>query len=200
MYYTLENKIIPTYYDKDSNGISKRWIEIMKNSIMTTGGKYSTARMLVDYTNNLYIPLCNVTKKYYKNLEQVTELNTWKQNLYANWKDISIEQFEDNADDITVDAGDEIEVKCAVTLPNIDVNHIRVEVYYGKFLENGAVQEVKVIPMKLDKKEEENKKYYYTAKINLTSGGNYGYTFRVMPEHEMILDSENLDLVKWIEK
>ena len=200
MYYTLENKIIPTYYDKDSNGISKRWIEIMKNSIMTTGGKYSTARMLVDYTNNLYIPLCNVTKKYYKNLEQVTELNTWKQNLYANWKDIYIEQFEDNADDITVDAGDEIEVKCAVTLPNIDVNHIRVEVYYGKFLENGAVQEVKVIPMKLDKKEEENKKYYYTAKINLTSGGNYGYTFRVMPEHEMILDSENLDLVKWIEK
>ena len=27
---------------------SKKWIEIMKNSIITTGGKYSTARMLVD--------------------------------------------------------------------------------------------------------------------------------------------------------
>ena len=54
--------------------------------------------------------------------------------------------------------------------------------------------------MKLEKIDEENKKYYYVAKINLSSGGNYGYTFRVMPQHEMLLDSENLDLVKWIEK
>lgn len=200
MYYTLENKIIPTYYDKDRNGISKSWMELMKNSIISTGGKYSTARMLVDYTEQLYMPLCNLTKEYYNDLEKVTEFNSWKQNLYANWKDIKIEQLENNADNITVDAGAEIEVKCSVKLPNIDANHIRVEVYYGKFLEDGSVEETEIIPMKLYKSEEDEKTYYYTAKIDLNSGGNYGYTFRVMPEHEMILDSENLNLVKWIEK
>ena len=200
IYYTLENKIIPIYYDKDRNGISKSWMELMKNSIMSTGGKYSTARMLVDYTNKLYIPLCNLTKKYYNDLNKVTEYNSWKESLYSNWKDIQIEQVENNADNITVDAGAEIEVRCAVTLPNIDPNYIRAEVYYGKFLEDGTVQDVKIIPMKVERVEEENKKYYYVAKIDLTSGGNYGYSFRVMPQHEMLLDSENLDLVKWIEK
>ena len=55
MYRTLEEKIIPIYYEKDRNGLSKKWLELMKNSIITTGGRYSTARMLVDYTNNLYI-------------------------------------------------------------------------------------------------------------------------------------------------
>ena len=200
IYYTLENKIIPIYYDKDRNGISKSWMELMKNSIMSTGGKYSTARMLVDYTNKLYIPLCNLTKKYYNDLNKVTEYNAWKESLYSNWKDIQIEQVENNADNITVDAGAEIEVRCAVTLPNIDPNYIRAEVYYGKFLEDGTVQDVKIIPMKVEKVEQENKKYYYVAKIDLTSGGNYGYSFRVMPQHEMLLDSENLDLVKWIEK
>ena len=200
MYYTLENKIIPTYYDKDRNGISKTWMELMKNSIMSTGGKYSTARMLVDYTNQLYIPLCNLTKKFYNNLDQVTEFNSWKQNMYASWKDIQIEQIEDNADNITVDAGAQIEVRCIVTLPNIDVNHIRAEVYYGKFLEDGTVQNVKIIPMKVESVEEDSKKYHFVARIDLNSGGNYGYTFRVMPQHEMILDSENLDLVKWVEK
>ena len=200
IYYTLENKIIPIYYDKDRNGISKSWMELMKNSIMSTGGKYSTARMLVDYTNKLYIPLCNLTKKYYNDLNKVTEYNSWKESLYSNWKDIQIEQVENNADNITVDAGAEIEVRCAVTLPNIDPNYIRAEVYYGKFLEDGTVQDVKIIPMKVEKVEQENKKYYYVAKIDLTSGGNYGYSFRVMPQHEMLLDSENLDLVKWIEK
>ena len=52
--------------------------------------------------------------------------------------------------------------------------------------------------MKLENKDEENKTYTYTAKIKLINGGEYGYTFRVMPKHEMILDSENLDLIKWI--
>ena len=42
--------------------------------------------------------------------------------------------------------------------------------------------------------------YTYKAKLELTTGGNYGYTFRVMPKHEMLLDSENLNLVKWITK
>ena len=200
IYYTLENKIIPTYYNKDKDGISKTWMEYMKNSIISTGGQYSTARMLVDYTNQLYIPLCNLTKKYYNDLNLVAEFDSWKASMYSNWKDIQIEQVENNADNITVDAGAEIDVRCAVTLPNIDPNSIRVEVYYGKFLENGTVQDVKIIPMKMDGKEEENKKYYYTAKIDLISGGNYGYSFRVMPQNEMILDSENMDLVKWIEK
>ena len=42
--------------------------------------------------------------------------------------------------------------------------------------------------------------YSYEATLKLTTGGNFGYTFRVVPKHEMLLDQENLNLVKWIEK
>ena len=54
--------------------------------------------------------------------------------------------------------------------------------------------------MTLTEQDEENKKYYFTTKIELTTGGNYGYTFRVMPRHDMLLDSANLNLVKWVTK
>lgn len=54
--------------------------------------------------------------------------------------------------------------------------------------------------MKMVKFEEEYNRYYFTAKINIATGGEYGYTFRVLPNHEMLLDSENLDLIKWIGK
>ena len=199
MYRTLEDKIIPTYYDKNEEGISPKWIRIMKNSIISTGGKYSTARMLVDYTNNLYMPLCNLTKKYYQNVDTVAEYNLWKKNLYINWKDIKITQT-NNLDNITIDAGNNIEVKCEVELPNVDLDNITVECYYGKILDNGIVENVSIIPMKLTEKDEENKKYEYTTKIELKTGGNYGYTFRVMPKHEMLLDAENLNLVKWVTK
>ena len=199
MYQTLENKIIPTYYKKDKSGLPIEWIQIMKNSIISTGGKYSTARMLVDYTENLYIPLCNLTKKYYEDIDNVAAYNSWKKDLFTNWKDIKINQL-NNLDNITIDAGNNIDVKCEVELPNISQENISVEVYYGKILDNGIVENVSIIPMKLEDKDEENKKYLYTAKIELTTGGNYGYTFRVMPKHEMILEPTNLNLVKWITK
>ena len=197
MYRTLEEKIIPTYYDKDETGISEKWMKIMKNSITSTGGKYSTSRMLVDYTNNLYIPLCNLTKKYYENIDNVAEFNLWKKNLYISWKDIKITQ-KNNLNNITMDAGNNIEVKCEVQLPNISADNIEAQCYYGKILDNGVVENVSIIPMKLTNKDDENKIYEYTTKIELRTGGNYGYTFRVMPKHEMLLDSENLNLVKWI--
>lgn len=199
LYRTLEEKIIPTYYNRENSNIPQKWIGFMKNSILSTGGKYSTARMLVDYTNQYYMPLAKLTKKYYLDIDTVAEYNGWKKDLYRNWKDIQITQT-DNFDNITIDAGNKIEVGCEVELPNIDIENIEVEVYYGKILENGIVENVSIIPMELTDSDEEQKKYYFTAKIELTTGGNYGYTFRVMPKNEMILEPANLDLVKWITK
>ena len=199
LYRTLEEKIIPTYYERNRNNLPEKWIEIMKNSIITTGGKYSTSRMLVDYTNQYYMPLAKLTKKYYEDIDNVASYNSWKNDLYTNWKDIKITQV-NNLDNITIDAGNKIEVACEVELPNIDINNINVEVYYGKILENGVVENVSIIQMELTESNEDERKYYYTTKIELTTGGNYGYTFRVMPKNEMILEPANLNLVKWITK
>ena len=199
IYNTLENKIIPTYYEKNSRGISEKWLDLMKNSIMSTGGKYSTARMLTDYTNNLYIPLINLYDNHYIDLTQVGEYNNWKKELYRNWNNIQIRE-QNNLDNISVEAGDSIRVKCEVTLPHIEPENIEVQVYYGKIRENGMIEKIEVIPMEIEDANELEKTYSYAARINLATGGNYGYTFRVMPKHEMLLDAENLNLVKWIEK
>ena len=199
IYETLEQKIIPAYYNKEKNGISKEWLDYMKESIISTGGKYSTSRMLSDYTSQFYIPLCNLHNKYYKDLSDVTRFNAWKNDMYRNWKDIKITQKEDNLNNIAIDAGKCITVRCQVELPNINPEHISVECYYGKILENGVVEDISIIPMQQIKTKAENSKNYeYETKIELKTGGNYGYTFRVMPKHEMLLESANMDLVKWI--
>ena len=199
LYNILEQKVIPAYYDKDENGISKKWLEYMKNSIMSTGWNYSTARMLVDYTEQLYMPLCNLTNTYYNDLQKVTEYEQTKKDIFANWNDIVITQ-ENNLDNITLDAGKNIKVACSVKLPNISKDNIEVQVYYGKILENGIVENISIIPMELIDSNDEERKYTYSAKIELKTGGNYGYTFRVMPKHEMLLDSANWNLIKWITK
>ena len=48
--------------------------------------------------------------------------------------------------------------------------------------------------------DKENNTYTYEATLDLKSGGNFGYTFRVMPKHKMLIDCENMNLIKWITK
>ena len=200
IYSALEEKIIPAYYDKNRSGISDKWIGLMKNSIISTGGKYSTSRMVCDYTDKLYMPLVELNNKYYTEISNVENYNAWKNNMNLNWNNIRIEQF-NNLDNISIDAGNNIEVNCQITLPNdILVDNIDVEVYTGKITDNGTIENIAIIPMDLVDRNNESREYTYKTKIELTTGGNYGYTFRVMPKHEMLLDAENLNLVKWITK
>ena len=197
IYDTLENKIIPTYYEKNKNGISEKWLRLMKNSIISTGGKYSTSRMVCDYVEKLYMPLIELNKKYYNDLSSVADFAEWKSKMYVNWDKIKIEQY-NNLDNISIDAGNQIEVNCKVILPDIAVENINVEVYAGRITDNGTIENITISPMELVDKDDENREYTYKAKLELTTGGNYGYTFRVMPKHEMLLDAENLNLIKWI--
>ena len=196
MYATLENKIIPSYYDLNEFGYSDKWLNFMKNSIKSTGGKYSTARMVTDYTDMLYIPLCNLYNHYFRDLENVIKYHNLKKDVITEWDKIEIIQ-KDNLENITIDAGNQIDVKCIIKLPHISTDNIDVQVYYGKIMDNGVIEDISIIPMKLTEKKNEHE-YEYKAKILLSSGGNYGYTFRAMPKHEMLLDSANLNLIKWI--
>ena len=197
IYSTLENKIIPTYYKQNDKGYSKDWVKYMKNSIITTGGKYSTSRMLVDYMERIYMPLCDMYNKNFKNLDNVNEFVKWKKSAKERWHEIEITQ-EDNVDNVKMNAGDIIEVKCKVKLPNFDPENVAVQVYYGQILDTGIVNNVCVTEMKKVDEDKEDNLYTYAAKIKLTTGGNFGYTFRVMPKNKMLLDSENMNLIKWM--
>lgn len=199
IYSTLENKIIPAYYNKQNEkGFSKEWLKYMKNSIITTGGKYSTSRMLIDYMEKIYMPLCDLYNNNFKELTNVNDFAKWKKSAKERWNEIKITQ-EHNIDNVKMNAGDVIEVSCKVELPNFKPENVAVQVYYGQILDTGIVNNICVTEMKKIEDNGENT-YTYTAKIKLLTGGNFGYTFRAMPKHKMLLDSENMNLIKWMTK
>lgn len=174
-------------------------MKYMKNSIMTTGGNYSTSRMLVDYAEKLYLPLCDIYNKNFTDLDKVMSYYKWKKSAKERWNEIEITQ-RDNIDNVKLNAGDIINVSCFVKLPNFDPENISVQVYYGQILENGTVNNINVTEMKLADGKENDGNLKYETSIKLTTGGNFGYTFRVMPKHEMLIDSANANLVKWMTK
>ena len=203
IYDILEKEIIPIYYNLNRSGFSDEWLKIMKESIISNSWRYSTARMLVEYTEKLYMPLCELTQEKYQYPAEIEEFIKWRDNLNNNWDKIKLEQV-DNAEHTITNVGDAITVRCKVELENISAEDIEVQLYYGKILSTGVIEEKEILPMNcisIEVSDTENKTACeYEATIELNISGNYGYTFRVVPKTDMILREENLNLVKWLEK
>lgn len=56
LYRTLEEQVIPTYYDRDVDGLPQAWIQMMMNSISSLAWRFSAHRMVMDYTTATYVP------------------------------------------------------------------------------------------------------------------------------------------------
>jgi starch phosphorylase len=56
LYRTLEEKVIPLYYDRDIYGIPYDWIKLIKNVIYSNVAQFSTRRMVKEYTEKMYLP------------------------------------------------------------------------------------------------------------------------------------------------
>jgi len=56
LYDTLENQIIPLFYERDPKEISHEWISHMKESMKTNIPQFSTRRMVKEYVERLYVP------------------------------------------------------------------------------------------------------------------------------------------------
>ena len=56
LYRLLETEIVPRYYERDADGLPRRWLEVMKAAMATSVWNFSTTRMLQEYVEQLYLP------------------------------------------------------------------------------------------------------------------------------------------------
>lgn len=54
LYELLEGEVVPLFYERDRDNIPRGWISIMRESIRSNAPRFSTRRMLKEYTN-LYV-------------------------------------------------------------------------------------------------------------------------------------------------
>ena len=55
MYSTLENQIIPAFYERNEENIPVQWIKKIRNAIATIAPEYNTHRMVRDYATKYYL-------------------------------------------------------------------------------------------------------------------------------------------------
>jgi starch phosphorylase len=56
LYRVLEQEVIPCFYERDTDGLPRRWIRMMMNSISSLAWRFSAHRMVMDYARACYVP------------------------------------------------------------------------------------------------------------------------------------------------
>ena len=73
LYRLLEEQIVPSYYDRDASGLPTRWLTTTRRAMATALWRYSTTRMLREYTELLYLPAAGVAVVEDEDVPAVTE-------------------------------------------------------------------------------------------------------------------------------
>jgi starch phosphorylase len=56
LFRVLEEQVVPMYYDRDRDGVPRRWMARIKRSMRTLAWRFNADRMVMDYVRNCYLP------------------------------------------------------------------------------------------------------------------------------------------------
>ncbi|MGZ5000887.1 MAG: alpha-glucan family phosphorylase, partial [Methylomonas sp.] len=131
LYRLLEEQIIPEFYQRDEQGIPRKWVTRIRTSMATLAPEFSSNRMLRDYVENYYTP---ATLQYRQRIGNdaatARELANWQNQIAQHWPAIYMQSFQVESSE------SEYRFTLHVYLDEIPAELIRVEIY-GDPLEDG---------------------------------------------------------------
>jgi starch phosphorylase len=57
LYQILEREVVPTFYDRDAQGIPRRWLDFVRQAMLTVTPRFSARRMVKQYAEQMYGPV-----------------------------------------------------------------------------------------------------------------------------------------------
>ncbi len=191
LYEIIEQEIVPIFYDRSRiSRIPERWVQFMKNSIKTVAGKYSATRMVKEYTMKFYVPAFeNFYKLTRDGAKLAKEFKEWKDFIRSEWKGVQIlgVGFKDEGEAYI---GKPIKVSAKLKLGKLKPEDVEVHVYYGSLDPHGEMFDTNWEVLSLVKHEDNV--YYYEGSYFCTGTGQQGFTVRVMPKHQLLVNPQDL--------
>ena len=56
LYSLLEREVVPLFYERDKEGISRGWVLRMKHALLEAGSRFTASRMIKKYVQRCYLP------------------------------------------------------------------------------------------------------------------------------------------------
>ncbi len=187
----LEREIVPLFYDRDANGVPVQWINKMKDNWRSLGPFVTAARMVRDYTSELYEPAAaSATTMLRADADRGKALAHWKQHLVATWADVKVVDLD--IDTAAAHEGDVRTVRAHVDLGGLDVDEVTVQALHGPIDSTGSFVNT---PATVTLSPTGDSTFEGTYSVG--EAGPYGVTVRAIPQHEDLISQMEMGLVAW---
>ncbi len=179
LYSLLENDVIPSFYNRDNRGIPTVWVEKMRASMAHLTPRFSSNRMIRQYTEEFYLNSCRMYKKRARDNGRLgAEIEAWKAEIDRHWYNIHFGNLNIHTD------GGFHEFNIQIYTDDLNPDYIKAELYADPRV---AGEEPERWPLSRGPKLEGSiNGHLYSAKI--PSDRQAGdYTVRVIPYHKEAL-------------
>lgn len=195
LYDMLERTIVPMFYDRTKTRVPYKWVNMMKESIKTIAPYYSTHRMVKEYTNMFYIPaMSNYIELTQNQARKAVELKQWKDFVRSEWHNIKVIKAEMHHNGEPY-LGKPINVSAVVTLGNLKPEDVEVQVFYGSVDTHGELKDTHT--QTLEYISSDGNKHYYQGSYICPDTGMQGFTIRILPNNQQLIDKSELYICKW---
>ncbi len=122
IYSLLENEIVPSFYQRDQNGVAVAWTDRMRASMSRLTPQFSANRVVREYTTH-YLARARAWCDRAKDPSAVAALLRWRQAIEEHWPRLRFGSL-----DVTAEAGKH-SFTVQVYLDELDAEAVRVELY-----------------------------------------------------------------------
>ena len=195
IYNLLENDIIPMYYNKNKEGFSKEWIQVVKNSIATIAPHYTMKRQLDDYYDKFYNKQAARFKKLSANDNALAkEIALWKESVAERWDGIHVVS-KDDCMLMAAETGQKIKVQYVIDEQGLN-DAVGLELVVLKEQPEDGKQIYAVYPFKMVGHEGNN--FTFEAEIEPINAGSFKTGVRMYPKNDKLPHRQDFCYVKWL--
>ncbi|HEX8995368.1 MAG TPA: alpha-glucan family phosphorylase [Ktedonobacterales bacterium] len=194
LYETLEQSIVPLYYQRGEDGLPHQWVAVMKEAIRTVAPQFSMSRMVKDYVRAYYMPAAESGERMdARNYTLARELTEWERRVRERWGEVSISATGPSGEQIA--EGEPVHVEALVRLGRLSPSDVRVELVTARD-DNGALVDQRVAEMQPDT-EPTDGALRYRAEMDRFHTGSVVYGVRIAPYHSGLASPFELGLIRW---
>jgi glycogen phosphorylase len=181
IYSTLENEIVPMYYEHRDQGVPVEWVRRMKTSIAHITPQFSAGRMVAEYMSDLYLPAQKEwTKASADDFAVARQKTVWEARIQEAWGNVKFIEVSAGPDQ-TILNGSLLPLRAVADLGGLQPNEVRVEAIIGRIGVTGQLEDSKTVP--LAAVEQKGEAFVFTSQYQIRETGRLGFSMRISPNH-----------------
>lgn len=194
MYDLVEHQIAPRFYERDADGLPRRWLHSIRHTLSTLSPELSADRMVREYVERLYVPAAHSRRTITAHgLQPARDLAAFKVRVAQQWGHVAVTHVESGGVQ-SPQVGDELKVRAHVQLAELDPSEVLVEVVFGRAGAGDDLAETHRRELVLDSNEL-GQPATFVGTVPLERSGSWGYNVQVTPRHALLANPAETGLV-----